>query len=656
MREKLLSLKKWMTVGIILQVILLIALFFILKWNVIVPLAIVFLEGACIYYIFDSFEELSEEQAIGVKNVLGASAEEAYLTGGVGMVIYDDNYLITWMSDLFKVRGITRVGERLTSWLPETGSILSGDSDTAVVTLDDYVYEIRRKSDEPILFFHDITKEYTYKQTYTNERVVIGLASFDNYEESVQYVDEAEASMINAAVRTPVTDYCQSHGILAKRLNNYRYLLVLNESIYSECIKDHFAVLNKVRKAAQEKDVSITLSLAFARGSGDFDELNDMVTNLLDLAQTRGGDQVAVQMKGEEVKYFGGSSEAAEKRSRVRVRVMAHSLKELIYQSSNVIIAGHKNADFDCIGSALCIAKMVQALHKPVCIITKSGGIEEKLNATMNKYKKELSEEFSFVSESEALNQLRPSTLVIMTDHHNVLQSNGAKVEENARKVVVIDHHRRSTDMGVKPVLIYIEAGASSACELVTEMVPYISNHVDISELVATIMLTGMTIDTDHFHVRTGARTYDACSVLRQYGADPQLTNELLKDTYDEFNIKSKVIACAQQYSGGVVVATYGEKGISRSLMSQVADTLLDIQGVEAAFVLANSDSSETCISARSAGKINVQVIMEKMHGGGHRTAAAMQRNKTNLENVKKELLNAIEEYRKEEEDHESNT
>ena len=208
----------------------------------------------------------------------------------------------------------------------------------------------------------------------------------------------------------------------------------------------------------------------------------------------------------------------------------------------------------------------------------------------------------------------------------------------------------------MKPVLIYIEAGSSSACELVTEMIPYISNQVDISELVATIMLTGMTIDTDHFHVRTGSRTYDACSVLRQYGADPQMANDFLKDTYDEFNLKSKVVAGAEQYSGGIIIAPYEGGTMTRSLMSQVADTLLDIQGVQAAFVLANSDTNETCISARSSGAINVQAIMEKMHGGGHMTAAAMQRSKTNLKTVKAELMNAIEEYRKEEDTNESDS
>ncbi len=650
MKEKLARLRRLMIVAVFIQIVVLVAAQLIFQINIVLAAIIVGTEAIISYYVFDRFEDMYEQQSSGVRNILGSSAQEAYLNGGIGLVIYDDRYQITWMSDLFQERNIDRIGERLTSWLPEAGKLLSGDQDTATVTLDQRVYEIRRKNDAPIMFFRDVTQLTEIRNRYLKERIVIGMASFDNYEESIQYADETETAMINAAVRTPLTDYCQQYGIFVKRLNNSRYLLVLNEDILQKLVADHFSVLNKVRTAANKCDVAITLSMAFARGAENFEEMDDMVANLMDLAQTRGGDQVAMQTHGEEVKYFGGSSEAAEKRSRVRVRVMSHSLRDLILNSSNVVIAGHKNADFDCIGSAIALAKMVQALKKPVSIIAKTGGVEEKLKAAMTEHQEELSQEVNFITEAEGVNQVRKDTLVIMTDHHNVKQSNGAHVIEAANRVVVIDHHRRSTDMGVKPVLVYIEAGASSACELVTEMIPYVSNRVDISELDATFMLTGMVIDTDHFHVRTGARTYDAASVLRTYGADPQKSNEMLKDTYDEFSLKSSVISIAQRYSSNILIAPYEGKSITRSLMSQVADNMLDIQGVDGAFVIAKDDQGQVCISARSTGKINVQTIMEKMHGGGHLTAAAMQRSKTTVEAIHKELKAAIEEYQKEEE------
>lgn len=656
MKNKIRRLKRSILAALLIQAAVLLVLGLLFQIDVIMSALILIAECGLLYLAFYRFEDAYLEESTGVRNMLGTAAQEAYLYGGVGIVIYDGNYNITWMSDLFRQRGLEKVGSRLTAWLPEVRDILAGDTDTAEVRLDDRIYQIRRKNDITMLFFLDVTEVRRYQELFSADRIVVGMTSFDNYEESLQFADEAESAVIGAAVRAPLTEYCSSHGILIKSLSNHRYMLVLNEKIFASLMEDRFSVLNRVRAAAQKQEVSITLSMAFARGTDDFRELDDMVANLMDLAQTRGGDQVAVQAFGEEVKYFGGSTEAAEKRSRVRVRVMAHTLRGLIMNSDNVIIAGHKNADFDCMGSAFALAKMVQALKKPVSVIARTGGIEEKLAAAMEKNRQALAEEVSLVTESEAMNQLRRNTLVIMTDHHNLKQSNGPKVAEAAGKVVVIDHHRRSTEMGIHPVMVYIEAGASSACELVTEMIPYISTRVDISELIATFMLTGMTIDTNRWHVRTGARTYEAASALRKFGADPQMANEYLKDTYDEFSLKSSVVASAERFDRGVVIAAFGAKTLTRSLMSQAADSLLEIQGVQAAFVIANSEN-ETCISARSAGKINVQAIMEKMHGGGHMTAAAMQRSRTSVEAIRKELLEAIDAYWKEEaKDHEGDS
>ena len=495
-----------------------------------------------------------------------------------------------------------------------------------------------------------------YRGKYNEEHVVLGLASFDNYEESTMYADDADIANINATIRTPLNEYFQQYGVFLRRLNNNRYLLVLNERIYREIAADRFSILNIVRKASQKAEVSITLSMAFAKGSSNFAELDETVTKLMDLAQTRGGDQVAIQVVGEDVKYFGGSTEAAEKRSRVRVRVMAHALRDLIQHSSNVIICGHKNADFDCIGSAICLSKMASAFNKPVSIIAKTGGIEEKLEAAMKENEQELAEGVTFVTEGEAINQLKDDTLVIMTDHHNILQSNGAKLLEMAKRIVVIDHHRRSTDMGIKPILIYIEAGASSTCEILTEMIPFVSSKVDISELEATFMLAGMTIDTRKWRERTGVRTYDAASALRKLGADPQVAYDYLKDTYEEFALKSAIMNASESYPDGIVIAAVENEKITRSIMSQVADSLLSIQDVKAAFVIAQDKSTGiNSISARSNGEINVQAIMEAMHGGGHMTAAATQRKDATVKELKEELINIIEQQKKEAED-ESNS
>lgn len=645
MHSKITRLQRIVLAAIIVQAVLLFIFRAGLKQGIMTAVVILIAEGLVVFYLFDAFQDILEDQSSGVRNILGTSSKEAYDFGQVGLLIYDDKYSITWMSDLFAERGIDRVGDKLTEWLPESVRILSGEQDSGTVKLDDRIYEIRRKADAPIMFFRDITEIQDYKDKYLTSRTVIGMSSFDNYEESIQYADETEAAQINTAVRTPLTEYCQKYGILIKRVSNARFMMVLNEKIFAELVHDHFSVLNSVRKASSAQDVSITLSMAFARGTDDLTEMDSMVNKLMDLAKTRGGDQVAVQQYGQDVQYYGGSSEAAEKRSRVRVRVISHTLRELMMNASNVVILGHKNADFDCMGSAIALSQMAKALKKQAVIVAKSGGIEEKLEACLKENAETLSREVSFVTESEAMNQMRPNTLVIMTDHHSINQTNGPRCAEAAKKIVVIDHHRRMTEMGVKPVLVYIEAGASSACELVTEMIPYVSSRTDLSGLDATIMLTGMTIDTNHWHVRTGSRTYDAASALRKFGADPQLSNSYLKDTYEEFNLKNQVASSAQRFEHGIVICPFSLRTITRSLMSQTADMLLEIQGVEAVFIIADSDKGETCISARSAGRINVQWIMEKMHGGGHMTAAAVQRPKTSIEGMRKELLSAIDAY-----------
>ncbi len=580
-----------------------------------------------------------------MRDALGATAQKAYLFGEVGLLMYDDDYVITQMSELFEERGLNHVGQKVLSWLPEVDPLISGQGDTATVQLDERMYEITRREDEPVLIFRDITEQHNAMLSYSEERPVIGIAVLDNYDEVTQYEDDASLSNINAAVRTPLTDYFRERGILLKRISNSRYYMVLNEKMFSDLDPDHFPILNTIRRSAAKQDLAISLSMAFARGTERLEELDEIAVKLIDLAQSRGGDQVVVQQAGGEVKYFGGSSEATEKRSRVRVRVMANTFRELISRSSNVIICGHRNMDFDCVGSAIGVARAATALNKQVCIIGKTGGIEEKLAKVLAENAEELNQEVRFVTESEAINQLQANTLTVMVDHHNIKQSNGSKLLESASKIAIIDHHRRSTEMGVKPVLVYIEAGASSACELITEMMPYISSRIEISELAANIMLAGMTIDTNRFHVRTGARTFEAAAALRKMGADPMQVDDYLKDTYDELTLKASCMSKAKRHDNAIITIPYKDGVLTRSLMSQVADQMLEIQGIDAVFVIADDTEGETAISARSNGKVNVQRIMEAIGGGGHMTAAAVQRKRCDIDDLERELLEKTEEY-----------
>ncbi len=394
MHTKITKTKKIVYSLLVIQACALIVLSFLSKKVSIPSILILMIETILAIYVISDFEEAYEEQSNGVRNVLGSTAEEAFLTGGVGLVMYDDDYIVTWMSELFKERKIDHVGDRVLGWIPEADDLIAGKADEVSVTLDEKTYSITRKEDAQVLIFTDITKEVVLQKKFDDQLFVLGLASFDNYDESVQYEDEADATNISASVRAPLVEYCHTHHVLMKRLNNSKYLLILNEKAYQSMVDDHFSVLSKIRRVSIKMDVSITLSMAFAYGSTEYDVLDEMTANLMDLAQTRGGDQVAVQCVGNDIKFYGGSSEANEKRSRVRVRVLSHALRDLILKSSNVIICGHKMADFDCIASAMGLSRVASTFGKPVSIIAKTGGIEEKLAAALKMNEQELSQEF----------------------------------------------------------------------------------------------------------------------------------------------------------------------------------------------------------------------------------------------------------------------
>ncbi|MFV0379845.1 MAG: DHH family phosphoesterase [Anaerorhabdus sp.] len=652
---KLDNIKKGLLLFLLIQFAFIAFLYFVFKQEIMSLLFFFVLELIVIVLLFLSVKRQFEARELQTAQIVGDQAHAAFLFGEVGFITYNDDYVVTWMSELFVERQIDRTGKKILVWLPKLDSLISGESDIEYIQIDDREYAVSRKEDSQVMLFKDVTELLQYKDSYEKEQMVLGLIHLDNYEESTRYEDEHVLASINTSIRQPVVDWCNSHGLLLRRIRNDRYMVVLNEELFKNLGNDRFSILEKVRKASSELDVSITLSMAFARGNNKLDELDNLVVELLELAQSRGGDQVAIKRYGEEVKYFGGNSEAVEKRSRVRVRVIANTLKDLIQKADNVIICGHKESDFDCMGAALGMSRIVQAYDKHCCIIAKTGGIEEKLMQVMDNNKEELQERHLMVTESEALNQLREDTLVIMVDHHSYSQTNGSKVIENAKKVAIFDHHRRKSNLEMNAILMYIEAGASSTSELISEFIPYLTNRIDISDVEANIMYTGIVIDTIKFKVRTGMRTFEAASMLRGFGADPIESDEYLKDSYEEFELKSKILSQSVKYPNNTVIALCDTE-ISRSLMSQVADSILQIKDVEASFVIAKTGDNIVAISARSRGKINVQVIMEAIGGGGHLSAAALQKSDIEISELKEVLLNQIDIYFKGGITNESNT
>lgn len=471
-----------------------------------------------------------------------------------------------------------------------------------------------------------------------------------------QYEDEAKIQLMNSTLRQPLVEWAKKYGMATRRLRSDRYLVILDEQIFAEILKDKFSILNLVRNNATANGVAVTLSMAFARGSSDLQMLDTMVNDLLELAQSRGGDQVAVKVYGGDVKYYGGNSEAQEKRSRVRVRVMAQAIKEAILDVKRVFIVGHKNMDFDCMGSCLCMSRICAANAKEVYIVSESGGIEPQLDNAMHVYAPVLNDRHHFITEEEAMNIASKDDLVIAVDFHNPNHCNAPQILNFVDKVIVIDHHRRSEAFIDNPLLVYVETSASSVSELVTEFIPYSSSRLDLSEAEATIMYLGILIDTNRFKQRTGSRTFEAAAALRKMGVDPIEAENLLKEDFIDFEAKTNIMKYGKLVFGNMIVAAVDNNEIiSRTMMSQVADYLLNIKGIEASFVIAKTAENVVAVSARSRGVVNVQLIMEAMHGGGHFTAAALSRDDTSVAAINEELMATIKKSTEEENENESN-
>lgn len=624
--------------------------------------AILFVSGVILYnvslvlWVIFRYNNDKKNREVNLGRILGSDAKDAFLYGEVGLIVYDENYVVSWFNDFLHERGFDLIGKKVSSWSLELNDLFNGNADTVVIDENDYVYEVLHKEGSRILYVKDITEISKLKEAYNHEKTVLGLLQLDNYMDASQYEDENTLAQMNVALRQPVLDWASENGIVIRRIRTDRFYAYLNEEIYAKIMKDKFSILSKVRENSKEIGVNVTLSMAFARGNRSLIELDDTVINLLELAQSRGGDQVAVKIAGQEVKYFGGNSEAQEKRSRVRVRVMAKAMKDSISDARRVFIVGHKNMDFDCMGSCLGVSRICEAYQKIAYIVSESGGIEEQCeNTILNNYNV-LHDRHRFITDSEASRMIKKEDLVIAVDFHNPEHCNAPMCLDKAEKVIVIDHHRRSESFIHNPLLVYVETSASSVSELVTEFIPYITSKFDLNEVEAMFMYLGILIDSNHFKARTGARTFEACALLRQAGVDPSVAEDCLKENYDEFEAKAEISSFAHRYSETIMIAAVDNgKNYSRTNMSKIADQLLTIKGIEASYVIAEVGNHHVAVSARSKGKINVQLVMEAMNGGGHFTAAALLRENSSVEEVQRELIAVIENRKMEEKNNESN-
>ena len=409
-------------------------------------------------------------------------------------------------------------------------------------------------------------------------------------------------------------------------------------------IEDNFSILDEIRNVSKEEDFELTLSIGVALGHDDYLKLNDMAASSLDVCLSRGGDQVVVSPYGEKLIFIGGKTEAKTKKSRVKVRVLSKSLYTLIKDADKVYIMGHKDMDLDALGSALGLFEFVKQVGKKVQLVYDEKLVEYKTKKAFKQmYSREEIKEMT-VLPRVALEEVTSQSLLILTDVHKPSITLSRKFAEACSKVAIIDHHRRGEEFIESPVFVYIEPAASSASELVAELIRYNDKRLEVSERVASMMLSGILLDTNYYRNKTGQRTYDASVILKEFGADNLIADSFLKEEFEEYALKIKIMATAITPHFGVVVCRAdNEDIIDRTMLAIVAQDTLQIKGVNACFVVGRTDNKSCNISSRSDGTINVQYLMEKMGGGGHFAAAAVQLENKNVDEAMdylKETLN----------------
>lgn len=659
--------------------IILISLFYIFNWfetrdYITIDIIFAIAVGLIILNILFVWIQVSRINRVRTQNdlasleIIGSDVKEAYNFGMIGLIVVDKNLNIIWNSDLFRERKIFILDQNILTWQPalkrlvEVSEALDENlEDTVKLEIDSRNYEVKYLNDANLFIFKDITDfEFIYDQN-VRQAPVVGIIMIDNFTDAV--ATREISNPMTAIITSQVFDYCQKYKVLVRQYRDDAFILVTNYESFEKLRADNFSILRSIREHEENKEMKLTLSMAFAYNFPDVMRLSDMAVQAIDTAIARGGDQVVISKYGEENEYFGGASIGAERRNRTSIRLKTDTLFSHVREASNVIIMGHTQMDLDALGGCLglkaladyVIDRAVNRKSKQKARIVYSPNLtEQKTKAAINlMFTKDEIEEI-FISPQELANEkgenslINSKTLLILADVSRPSMLMDPKLIERIDRIIIIDHHRRTDEFVDNRLFDYIETTASSTSEMVAEMIYYGNTpEFTLSNRIATLMLTGIYLDTNHFRSNTtGSRTFLAAMVLEDFGADATVADELLKDEYEEYTLITKIMASLETISYGVVLAKADDADIiTPATLAKVANQCMQVKGVNAAFVIGYSKAKEAKISARSDGTINVQLILEKLGGGGHQASAGASFKGKTLTEVETELKEVLDLY-----------
>ena len=471
---------------------------------------------------------------------------------------------------------------------------------------------------------------------------VVGLIYMDNYEEAMESVEEVRKSLLEALIDRKINQYINSFNGIVKKLEKDKFFFVIKRENLNSAIEVRFDILEDVKTVNIGNEMSITLSIGIGYGSENLSRNYELARMAMDMALGRGGDQAVVKTE-KEIKYFGGKAQTVEMQTRVKARVKAHAFRELLENKDKVIIMGHKILDMDAFGAAIGIWRIATSLNKKAHILM--GDVNPSARPMIEKFKTAEYPDDLFISEEKAVNSITNESLVVVVDVNRPSITEGPSLLKKAKNIVVFDHHRQSSEIITNATLSYVETFASSACEMVSEIVQYISDDIKLKTVEADAMYAGIVIDTQNFNVQTGVRTFEAAAFLKRCGADVTRVRKMFREDAIDYIAKAEAIHNAEIFKECYAISECdSENTASPTLVcAQAANDLLNIKGIKASFVLTLYNNI-IYISARSMDEVNVQTIMEKLGGGGHRSVAGAQIKEGTIEDAKKRVKEVLKE------------
>ncbi len=507
------------------------------------------------------------------------------------------------------------------------------------------ILQIENQEYMAAIYLLDETRLRRLERENIDQKLVVGLIYVDNYEEVLQSVEDVRASLLAALIDRKINKFISGLDGIVRKLEKDKYFIIFKRQALDAVRSDKFSIIDDIKTVSIGNELQVTVSIGIGVGAETYSQLSDYSRAAMDLALGRGGDQAVVK-DGENIYYYGGKTKQVEKNTRVKARIKAHALREIIESKESLLIMGHKISDIDAFGAAIGIYKAAKVLNKPAHIILND--ITASLRPMVDRFIEH--EEFGaevFIKSEQAIEMIDSNTLVVVVDVNKPSRTECPEILTMTKSIVVLDHHRQTSEVIENALLAYIEPFASSTCEMVAEILQYIQDGIRLKSLEADAMYGGIVIDTNNFVQKTGVRTFEAAAFLKRHGADVVRVKKLFRDNFSDYKWRADSVSKAEIFMDCFAITVCESEGVQSPtvLCAQVANELLDINGIEASFVLTDYND-KIYISARSLDSINVQLIMERLGGGGHMNMAGAQIKDRTIREVKYEVIQTIKQMR----------